>query len=628
MAFQIEITTYIFLCLSKYHYFTLLIENQISEEAKNKTIDFLDNFLNKLKIAKSKLFIRQTHQISSMVKSKNVQSTVGALFFTQSLFITLNVSAQTASPILPPIEVQRYQEQQFQVAKERALNLIDVLTPDRAGPLTQFELPVEVPCFKINEVELVGGESFPWLSQYLHIEGACFGGQGLKKLKGWITQYLINRGYITAQVNIPEQDLAKGHLIIEIIPGRIGEIREEGFDIGKSFGIFPGNSNKLLNIRDLDQALENIRRLPGQAGTIFDLIPGIALGETDIVIQHPKNTKRIHVVLTADNSGIDTTGRNQLGVIVAIDSPLHLYDQLIFTFNSDAEFGNHTLASSAKGAVWNVPIGYASFSFGVNEWSSRQKLSYSGTAIPYTGRTRRFEVGMSYVPYRSSHNKGLLQIKLVRRQDQAWLGGAELDVQKHDISSYEIRLQHREEVTQASFDANIGLQGSLAGISSFPGSVNGQSTWNGRYQIITANAGTDVKFQVNARHFYYRGKFSLQYALMPTPSTEYLQIGGLYTVRGFDGNRTLAAQSGWTWRNELSTVLTAANETYIALDAGRVSSMSTVPQSGGTLVGSALGLRGNYKWLGYDISLGLPLAKPKHFQNSTTSLNILLTKSF
>ncbi|MFL9874684.1 ShlB/FhaC/HecB family hemolysin secretion/activation protein [Paraburkholderia megapolitana] len=544
------------------------------------------------------------------------------------LAVASDANAQTERPNhLPSQDTLRYQEQQLQGVKEQALAPPEVLTPVVRQNSELPDFPIEAPCFAIAEVEWRGAEHFPWLPGRVPIEGTCMGAQGRDILSQWIARQLIADGYITTQVFFPEQDFATGHLVIEIVPGRVGTIRDEGASIGWSRMVFPERSHALLNIRDLDQALENIRRLPGQGVTAFDLVPGTDLGESDIVIRHPQNRRRVRFVLTADNSGIHATGRNQLGAIVAIDSPLHLYDQLIATVNNDAGLRNHSAGSRSKSIAWNVPIGYASFSLGFSEWSSKQALPVVGADILYTSRTRRFEAGVTYVPYRTSHNKGSLQFNLVRRQDQASLGGEEIGVQKRDITSYEIRASHLEMFSDASLHAAIGLRGSLAGLSRTPGFVYGQSNWSGRYQILTTSTSLNVPFRIDSRAFGYRGTFFLQHALQPTPFTEYLQIGGRYSVRGSDGNQSLAVQNGWTWRNELATGLFAGSETYVALDAGQVSGDPATAR-GRTLIGSALGIRGSYRGLGYDVSVGMPLLRPDTIQTGTPSLNVRMTYRF
>ncbi|WP_230940202.1 ShlB/FhaC/HecB family hemolysin secretion/activation protein [Burkholderia pseudomultivorans] len=543
-------------------------------------------------------------------------------------------TAQDSRPIPSPSDTTRHQAQQIDQLRQQLAPSPDALSaraPHAAAPLA---LPVESPCFAIHTIEWRGADAFPWLAREAPPEPVCIGPQGLRVLRDRVTRRLIARGYITSTAGIPEQDLSSGRLIVDILPGRIGAIRDEHGRIGWPATVFPQHADGLLNVRDLDQALENVRRLPGQTATAFDLVPGATLGDTDIVVRHPEAARRVRFIATADNAGLDATGRNQLGAIVAIDSPLRLYDQFVVTYNTDAALRDKALGSQAKSAAWNVPAGYASVSFGISEWTSRQTLSADARGIAgprLAQRTRRYEAGLAFVPYRSSHGKTTLRLRLSRREDRSWLGPTELDVSRRDIVGYDVGVAHREKLAHGSIDAGLGMRGSVAGLSAHPGRVNDRPAWDGRYRILTATLGGDARFRVGPRRVGYRGALLLQHAPGTAPSTEFMQIGGRYTVRGFDGNHTLAGASGWTWRNELATGAFGANEIYAALDAGRVAGAGAsegAGRDGRTLVGAALGMRGGGRLLGYGVAFGVPLRKPASLQTAAVALDLSLTARF
>ncbi|EGD05361.1 hemolysin activation/secretion protein, partial [Burkholderia sp. TJI49] len=400
--------------------------------------------------------------------------------------------AQDSRPIPSLSDTTRHQAQQIDQLRQQLAPSPDALSaraPHAADPLA---LPVESPCFAIHTIEWRGADAFPWLVREAPPEPVCIGPQGLRVLRDRVTRRLIARGYITSTAGIPEQDLSSGRLIVDILPGRIGAIRDEHGRIGWPATAFPQHADGLLNVRDLDQALENVRRLPGQAATAFDLVPGATLGDTDIVVRHPEAARRVRFIATADNAGLDATGRNQLGAIVAIDSPLRLYDQFVVTYNTDAALRDKALGSQAKSAAWNVPAGYASVSFGISEWTSRQTLSADARGIAgprLAQRTRRYEAGLAFVPYRSSHGKTTLRLRLSRREDRSWLGPTELDVSRRDIVGYDVGVAHREKLAHGSIDAGLGMRGSVAGLSAHPGRVNDRPAWAGRYRILTATLG-------------------------------------------------------------------------------------------------------------------------------------------
>lgn len=113
----------------------------------------------------------------------------------------------------------------------------------------------------------------------------------------------------------------------------------------------------------------------------------------------------------------------------------------------------------------------------------------------------------------------------------------------------------------------------------------------------------DTASLVDVEPLGYQSTVNFKYS--PAPSTEYLQIDGRYTVRGFDGNTTLAGPGGWTWRNEVAmATLCVWGQVYTAVDTGQISPIASREPRGKMLIGSAIGLRGNVNTFGYDIALG------------------------
>ena len=94
----------------------------------------------------------------------------------------------------------------------------------------------------------------------------------------------------------------------------------------------------------------------------------------------------------------------------------------------------------------------------------------------------------------------------------------------------------------------------------------------------------------------------------------------------------MLAERGWYWRNELSTPLNlgvAGNaEAFAGLDAGHVSGPSAQYLVGQSLAGAAMGLRGTWRNLSYEVFLATPVKKPEHFRTSRTNLALSLAYSF
>ncbi|MHA7680303.1 ShlB/FhaC/HecB family hemolysin secretion/activation protein [Cupriavidus sp. PET2-C1] len=545
--------------------------------------------------------------------------------------LLLRSPAATAQSLTPhaaagTTETTRRQAQQVDEALTRASSAAPVLSGGEASAHATLVFPAESPCFHISQLEWKNAEAFAWLVRAVQVQDVCVGSEGITRLRDHLRYLLIERGYVTTQVLIGQQDLRAGKLEIELVPGRIGSIAETGDAPGRRQMAMPMAEGDVLNLRDLDQTLENIRTVAGDASVRMVMEPGKEFGQTDLAIHHAPAVRRWRAVVTADNSGIDATGKNQLGGVLVVDSPLGLYDQLIATYNNDAHLRNHTVGSRAMGLQWTVPYGYGSFWLGANQYDFLQTIATTAGNLPYTGRTRTFEVGASHVAYRTGTMKGTVRAKLSRRSDDVRLGEWPIGVQTRDITSYTLSYAHYQRARRMTFTGGLSLRGSIPAWSANSGYVSGRTQWNGRYSILSANAGVDVPFSVGRQRLGYRASMNAQAAPNAIPATEMLSIGSRYSVRGFDGSRTLVGQSGWVLRNEVALAIgNTGQEAYAAADAGAVGGSVTRELAGRTLVGAALGIRGAYGKVGYDVSVGMPVAKPAGFEAARVTVAVQLS---
>lgn len=168
-------------------------------------------------------------------------------------------------------ELQRHQE------RERELRQLLAPQPDiRLDPPARFDvsrhLPTETPCFVIDNI-ILDGERADYFHWALHAAnppgdpaiGQCLGTQGITLTLNRVQNALLKRGYITTRVLLKPQDVRSGTLTLTLIPGRLSAIRQAGelqpkLPLKKAF---PRRKHDLLNLRDIEQALENLKRPPG-----------------------------------------------------------------------------------------------------------------------------------------------------------------------------------------------------------------------------------------------------------------------------------------------------------------------------------------------------------------------------
>ena len=208
----------------------------------------------------------------------------------------------------------------------------------KKGKLEIINLPQEENSFKINEFSLeksAYSRKFTWIDKYLaNFNGKSIGVQGINLLMKQINTEIMNRGYITTRIYIKEQDLSTGKLYFSLMPGIISNIRFKEDTWGTYANAVTMQTGALLNIRDIEQTVDNFNSVPGQSADI-KIEPGKNEGESDLVIDI-KRDKPLYVSLTLDNSSTDTTGKIQMAGAVQIAQPFSANDVFYANWNEDA----------------------------------------------------------------------------------------------------------------------------------------------------------------------------------------------------------------------------------------------------------------------------------------------------
>jgi len=302
------------------------------------------------------------------------------------------------------LQDQQLQQQRDAAERERALNtpVVRSTTPS-AGPYP--ELPTEHPCFPIESFVL---DVPPGLPRAVRVEGASALPQDrFAFAREWLDHY--NRGYVTTRVLVPEQDLTGGTLRLSLVPGVIRRLRfADPATRGTWRSAFPARSGDVLNLRDLEQGLEQMKRVPSQ-DVEMQIEPTETPGESDVVIS-VKRAKPWSVVASVDNSGQRATGKLQGNLSLGIDNPLGLNDLFNIGANQDLEFDDKRLGSHGWNGSYSVPWGY-----------------WTGTLFGYTNTYYQQIAGVN-TTFVSSGNAQTAGFKLQRvlRRSQDDVLGAEL----------------------------------------------------------------------------------------------------------------------------------------------------------------------------------------------------------
>ncbi len=149
-----------------------------------------------------------------------------------------------------------------------------------------------------------------------------------------------------------------------------------------------------------------------------------------------------------------------------------------------------------------------------------------------------------------------------------------------------------------------------------------------RAALIIADGRFAVPFRWGRQSLRYSASWRAQWNRTPLVPQDRFAIGGRYTVRGFDGEVSLAGERGWLIRNDLAVSLGAGQEFYLGADYGHVAGPSTQWQPGNHLAGFALGLRGGWQGGNWDLFVGAPIRKPDDFPTAYTTTGFSFGWSF
>ncbi|OUM02538.1 ShlB/FhaC/HecB family hemolysin secretion/activation protein [Variovorax sp. JS1663] len=551
--------------------------------------------------------------------------------------------AQTA-PL--PAAPRPFVEEQRQQERERALRQQQERSVDsrlQAEPRAEERrLPRgEAPCFRIERIVLAGelAAHFQWAPEAAAGEdgsdnpiGRCLGTEGVNVVMTRLQQAVVARGYVTTRVLAAPQDLGQGTLTFTVIPGRIAAIRfadgsETRTRLANAIAARPG---ELLDLRDVEQGLENLKRAPTAEADI-QIEPSKAAdarpGDSDLVVKYSQRFP-LRTTLSLDNGGTKATGKNQAGATVAWDNPLGLSDLFYVSLNHDA-FNHGGQGTSAQTVHYSLPWGDWLASATASQNKYHQTVQGADQAYVYAGESANAELKLSRLIYRDQRRKTTLALRTFRRSAHNFIGDAEVGVQRRATAGWELGLAHREFIGDATLDANLAWRRGTGAFGALPAPEEPFDEGTSRFRIATAELGVNAPFQLGAQKLRYTGLWRAQWNRSPLTPQDRFSIGGRYTVRGFDGETSLMGERGWLVRNDIGWALGASGaELYAGVDLGQVGGRSIEGLAGRRLTGGVIGLRGAWKGLNYDLFVGAPIRKPEGFRTAGTTAGFNLNYSF
>lgn len=435
-------------------------------------------------------------------------------------------------------------------------------------------------------------------------EGRCLGLSEMNALLKEITFLYLKNGYVTSRAFLKEQDLSDGTLEVVVVEGTLAAIVMDGDPSARQIAMaFPGLVGRPLNLRDLEQGLEQMNRLGSNAATMA-LDAGEEPGTS--VVQIARNSGRWwHASLGFDTLGSSSTGVYQSRIDLGFDDLLGLNDQWNFSYQRSMDdhplsFTQVPSSDTYMGSV-SIPYGYWTLLLDANLSEYSSDIPGPVGDIDTAGFSQSISARLSRVLHRDQVSMTSLSGRLKWKRTKNFILGNQVDVSSRDLAILTLEFIHSRRLWDgqlmviASYHQGLNIFGAFDDGQAPAGSPKGQFT------VFNGSISYFKPFKIAHLSASYQGRVTGQYTPHLLFSSEQVAYGGYSTVRGvresavFGNNgimvtNEIAIQLPEIENAELKTLF-GSIEVYGGIDFGHVFRQNRFGIEGGSLAGVTVGLR-------------------------------------
>ncbi|AOE41776.1 peptide transporter [Pantoea agglomerans] len=530
------------------------------------------------------------------------------LVFGASLFIS-NVMAAPVTPGDLDV-IQNQQQQRLQQDQQQR----DALTQAHQVELQKTEsAPASGPCFEINQISLQQASLItpdtqkrlvaPYINQCLSLDR-------INQLVRAISEWYVQRGYITSRAFLTEQNLSHGTLNITVLEGKLEAIHLQGASARQLNMAFPTRAGRILNLRDIEQGMEQINRLrttPVQIEIIPSTQPGYSIVNLTSTPEFP-----LTLGLNMDNSGQRSTGIGQLSASLVGNDLLGVADRWFVSGGRSSAFSDWRDAQNFQAGV-SVPYGYGLLDYSYS-WSNYHSRFNANSFDWYSnGDNISNRLSGSWVLFRNGQIKTGVQLGLNHYVSHNWLNETLLESSSRKLTSLQIGFNHTQKIAGGVATLNPMLSRGMPWFDAE--SDKGKSDDFPKAEFRKWSVSSSYQRPVTQK-MWWLSSFYAQWSPDRLYGSERLTIGGENSVRGYK-EQYLSGDVGGYLRNELNYslfTLPAIGEvsTTLALDGGWLQSDKQDRYAAGTLWGSSLGLGTRNAHVSTQLSLGIPVNYPNY----------------
>ena len=459
------------------------------------------------------------------------------------LVIVINVYLQSIATQAAPLKPKSVIPKDFspKVTPKVPTEPTKLPHPDRLLPLLKtptspspsFPLNNNLELIIVKKFEVTGSSVFsdreldaittPYLDQPLSIFE-------LLQIRTKITELYIDRGYITSGAYLPEQDLQKGIVKIQIVEGGLAEIKIKGLtrlneDYIKSRLVIA--TGKPLNRNRLLEALQLLQINPLIENISANLSPSLQSGFNDLEVKVTE-APTFSLPITLDNSRTPSVGSERRQIQLNEANLTGIGDRLSISYSN-------TNGSNAFDVSYTIPFNPNNGTIGMNFGTSVSNvIEPPFNILDITSNSRNYELTLRQPILQNTVQDLALGLSLSHRQSSASLlnglipfpsieTGTDGQTRVTALRFFQEYVQRSaEEVFAVRSQINLGLK-ALGSTINLNAPDSQFVSWRGQMQYVRLFAPETLLLL----------RTDLQLSDRPLLSQEQINFGGQDNLRGY-----------------------------------------------------------------------------------------------
>jgi hemolysin activation/secretion protein len=414
-------------------------------------------------------------------------------------------------------------------------------------------------CFTIKTIEIIGAKSLsnrqkrkiksPFLNK-------CFDGTTLSKLVQKTKALYQKLGFITAQITVPQQNIASGNLKIAVIEGKIEKItlNDDKFtDKMQQFTAFGFIKGDILDIDDINQGIRQINRLSTNNAKM-KIEPANKVGYSKVIVSNQRKFP-ISTKISYDNLGSEFTGIRKANLSGTIDNLLFLNDQINLSYSDNLDDPSKEKDSRSFTGGISMPFTYNTLSYDYSRTKYKGQNEGIDGPIILSGYSNKTNVAIDRTLLNNTEYRISTNLSLAAKQTASYLNDSKLanNERKLTISTLSFALSKYFKNGASLYLKPQYLRGLKLLNAKQDDSGLTTDIPKAQFQLYKLYASFSKRFQIPKINAPITLSIEMDSQISKDTlfGSEQFSVGGYYSVRGFR-EANISGDHGYYFRNKAS----------------------------------------------------------------------------